>query len=135
MSVKSTLHGVFAMKRYLIELSAAFICYALSLVLASYVAGYWDLGARDPLWLGLVPMPATVLVAWVIWRNLRLMDEMQLRQQLEALAMGFACTALITLNYGFLEGIGMPRQSAFWVWPLMAVCWGLGQCIVKWRYR
>ncbi|MCG7495110.1 hypothetical protein [Thalassobius sp. Cn5-15] len=123
------------MKRYILELSVALIVYGLSFVLAAYVHGYTDLGPHYPILLALLPTPATVLVAWVVWRNLRLMDEMQLRQQLEALGIGFALTALVTFNYGFLEAVGLPRQSAFWVWPLMACCWMLSQIIVKLRYR
>ncbi|MEM8556163.1 MAG: hypothetical protein AAGF71_15225 [Pseudomonadota bacterium] len=122
------------MRRYVIELTAAFLVYGVSLVLSSYLVGYHDLGVNEALWAALVPMPSTILVAWVIWRNLKLMDEMQRRVQAESLALALAITALITFNYGFLEGAGFPRQSAFWVWPIMGTSWIFAQIIVKRRY-
>lgn len=122
------------MRKYLIELFGAFIGYAASLLLASYIVGYHDLGDHEELWAALIPMPSTILIAWVIWRNLRLMDEMQWRIQAESLALALGMTGLITFNYGFLEGAGFPRQSAFWVWPIMAVSWGFAQILVYRRY-
>ena len=119
------------MRAYLIELSFAFQAYGLSLVLASYLHGYHG-------WTGvpvsLVPMPSTLLVAWVILRNLRKMDEREKRIQGEAIGMAFVITALVTFNYGFLESAGFPRQSAFWVWGIMGASWFFAQFITKRRY-
>jgi hypothetical protein len=122
------------LQKYIIELTGAFLLYGMSLVLASYLANYHNLGVHSGIWIALVPMPSTLLVAWVILRNLRLMDEMQWRVQAESIALAFAITALITFNYGFLEDAGFPRQSAYWVWPIMALSWVLAQFIVKRRY-
>ena len=48
-----------------------------------------------------------------------------LRQRsLEGLAIAAAVTAALSLTYGFLEGASFPRQSMFWVWPVMGFTWG-----------
>ena len=60
---------------------------------------------------------------------------MQRKLQLEALAMAFAGTALITFGYGFLEGAGLPKLSMFVVWPIMAALWVIGVTVGRWRYR
>jgi hypothetical protein len=65
----------------------------------------------------------------------RAMDEFQLRIQLESLAFGFAAAAIATFTYGFLQNAGLPDVSWVWVWPVMAVCWMLGQLIARRRYR
>ncbi len=122
------------MLRYLLELTGALALYGLSLFGAAYVGAHLDPGPHSQVWVALIPLPATLLVGWVIWRNLMKMDEMQLRQQLEAIAIGFALTGLLTFNYGFLEGAGFPRLTMFWVWPVMCVSWVLGQIAVKLRY-
>jgi hypothetical protein len=122
------------LQKYILELTGAFLLYGMSLALASYLSNYHSLGAYPETWIALVPMPSTLLVAWVIFRNLRLLDEMQWRVQAESLALALAMTGLITFNYGFLEDVGFPRQSAFWVWPIMAGSWMMAQFIVKRRY-
>ena len=62
------------------------------------------------------------------------MDELQLRKQLESLAFGFAATAIATFTYGFLQNAGLPEVSWVWVWPVMGVCWMLGQLFARRRY-
>ncbi|MCW2248457.1 hypothetical protein M2352_004117 [Azospirillum fermentarium] len=94
-------------------------------------------GGLEQPWLtavALLPMvPATGLCA-VIVRQVRRMDELQRRVQVEALALAFAGTALITFSYGFLEGTGLPRLSMFTVWPLMAALWVGALLLVSRRY-
>jgi hypothetical protein len=65
----------------------------------------------------------------------RAMDELQLRIQLESLAFGFALAAVATFTYGFLQNAGLPDVSWVWVWPVMAVCWIVGQLAARRRYR
>jgi hypothetical protein len=122
------------MLRYLFELAGAFVVYGLSLLLSAYATSHLDLGQQAQLWAALIPVPTTLLVCWVIWRNLRKLDEMQVRQQLEAIGIAFALTGLLTFNYGFLEGAGWPKLTMFWVWPLMCVNWSIAQVAVILRY-
>jgi hypothetical protein len=84
---------------------------------------------------GLVPMAGAVWCCWAVLRQLHRLDEMQLRLQLEGLAVAFAGTALLSVSYGFLESVGYPRLSMFYVWPLMAVLWQIGLLLARRRYQ
>jgi hypothetical protein len=134
-SILSTWTPHMTSKRYLTELAAALALYGLMLVgsieLLTHVAiaTPW----RDAV--ALSPMVGGLAGAWVILRELRRMDELQQRIQLEALGFAFALTALITFSYGFLEGLGYPRLSMFSAWPLMAVLWVVGLVLARRRYQ
>lgn len=82
-----------------------------------------------------LPMLGCAGMVWAVLRELRRLDELQRRIQHEALMFSFTGTALITLSWGFLEVAGLPRVSAFVVWPLMGALWAIGQALAKRRYR
>ena len=122
-------------KRYLKELAATFTAYVVLLVGSIQLLSH--LAVPSP-WRDLValsPMLAGLAAPWVILRELRRMDELQRRIQLEALGFSFACTALLTFSYGFLEGLGYPRLSMFSVWPLMGALWIVGLVLARRRYQ
>ena len=62
------------------------------------------------------------------------LDELQRRIQFEAIAFAFAGTALLTFSYGFVENVGFPHLSWFFVWPIMAILWIIGLGIATRRY-
>jgi len=122
-------------KQYLKELMAALLVYgamlfgSIELLTHVSVARPWrDLVALSPM------LPAAAM-AWVILRELRRMDELQRRIQLEALGFSFAGTAILTFSYGFLEGLGSPKLSMFTVWPTLAVLWIVGLAAASRRYQ
>ena len=122
-------------RQYLKELTATLLVYgamlfgSIELLTHVQIARPWrDLVALSPM----LPAAAT---AWVILRELRRMDELQRRIQLEALGFSFAGTAILTFSYGFLEGLGYPRLSMFTVWPLLAVLWIVGLVLARRRYQ
>jgi hypothetical protein len=122
-------------KPYPRELGTALVLY-FGLLLAS---NHWlhGLPPGTP-WaeaLALAPMLGVLACCWAIVRQLRRVDEMQLRLQLEALGFSFATTALLRFSYGFLEGLGYPRLSMFYVWPLMAALWVVGGFLAYRRYK
>jgi hypothetical protein len=123
------------MARYMKELSAALALYAALLVASIELLQHVAVPApwRDAI--ALSPMAAAALMAWVMLRQMRRMDELQVRIQLEALGFAFAGTALATFSYGFLEGLGWPRLSMFVVWPLMAGLWMVGLFLARRRYQ
>jgi hypothetical protein len=84
--------------------------------------------------LSLAPIVPTVFICGVIVRAIGQLDELQRKLQLEALALSFAGTALITFSYGFIEGVGFPRLSMFTVWPIMATLWVVGVLLGRVRY-
>jgi hypothetical protein len=57
------------------------------------------------------------------------MDEFQRLRALESIAVAAAVTAGLTFTYGFLEGLGFPRLSMFWVWGITGITWGLHSCL------
>ena len=122
-------------KQYLMELSAALAVYgamlfgSIELLSHAYVARPW----RDVI--ALSPMLPAAAMAWVILRELRRMDELQRRIQLEALGFSFAGTAVLTFSYGFLEGLGYPKLSMFTVWPILATLWVVGLVLARRRYQ
>lgn len=85
--------------------------------------------------LALAPIAPALFICWVVVQSIRNLDEMQLKLQLEALAVAFAGTALITFSYGFLEGNGLPKISMFAVWPLMSALWFAGVMVGLLRHR
>ena len=123
------------MRRSFVELGASLIAYAGALVSASSLLAHMP--GSSP-WRGIVallPMIPACAAMWAILRQLRRADELQRRSQLEALALAFAGTALVTFGYGFLENVGYPRLSMFTVWPLMGAFWIVGTFISDRRYR
>lgn len=124
-----------SLPRYSKELTASLVLYCMLLVGSIELLGHVAVPSpwRDAI--ALSPMIAAALMAWVVLRQLRRMDELQVRLQLEAFGFAFAGTALATFSYGFLEGLGWPRLSMFVVWPLMAVLWMAGLALARRRYE
>lgn len=120
-------------RSYAAELGLAIIAYGLCLWLALAVMKSVP-GSAWRYVLVLLPMLPAAGIAAAVMRQIRRMDELQRRIQLEALAFGFAGTAFLTLGYGFLELAGLPSLSMFVVWPLMAALWVLGLALASRRY-
>lgn len=123
-----------ASKIYNIQLSAALVAYTLVLVVS-----IWFIKANpESIWripAALAPMIPAASIPFVVMRYLRNIDELQRQIQLEALGFAFGGTAILTFAYGFLQGVGFPQASWFWIWPIMAVLWGLGTALATRRYR
>jgi hypothetical protein len=123
-----------AARKYLKEFLAAMIGYALvlsvSIVLIQHHRHAWW---RYPV--AVAPILPGLFIVIAVVRQLRRVDELQRRIQLDAMAFAFAGTAVVTFTYGFLEGVGLPRLSSSWVWPVMAVLWVSGAAAAARRYR
>ncbi len=120
-------------RRYALELGLAILAYAGLLILSlTLLPHLTDPAARYLM--SLLPMLPGSAIAWVILRQIRRLDELQRRIQLEALGFAFALTALLTFGYGFLELAGLPRLSLFSVWPLMATLWVAGLVLANRHY-
>jgi hypothetical protein len=86
-------------------------------------------------WVAVMPIFPALGIPWAVIQVCRSMDELQLRIQLEGLAIAFALAAVTTFTYGFLQNAGLPQVSWVWVWPVMGVCWIVGQAFARRRYR
>ncbi len=85
--------------------------------------------------IAVLPVLPALFVPLAAVRLFREMDELQRQIQLEGLAFGFICAAVLTLTYGFLQNAGMPEVSWIWVWPVMGICWIIGLVAARRRYR
>lgn len=121
------------MTRTLIAFLAAFAAYVAVLIGSQHLLNGEVDGAFVRVLLSLAPMVPAIFICGVIVHVIRRLDEMQRKLQLEALALAFAGTALISFSYGFLEGAGFPRLSMFAVWPTMAALWVVG--VIQGRVR
>ncbi len=123
------------MTPYQKELAATLAVYVAVLVGSIELLNHAPVAAPWRSLLALCPMIPAAALAWVVLRELRRMDELQRRIQLEAIGFSFAGTAVLTFSYGFLEGLGYPRLSMFTVWPILAVLWVAGLAIARRRYQ
>ncbi|SDZ34711.1 hypothetical protein [Pseudomonas salomonii] len=121
-------------KRFLVEFIAIVLLYVACVVISSsFVRSMPDGAAKIAL--ALLPVIPMIAMAVSINRRLNSMDELGRKIQLEALAVAFVCTALTTFSYGFLETAGLPRLSAFMVWPIMGGVWCVATIIGTRRYQ
>ena len=121
-------------RRYAIEFSAALIGYAIVLVGSIKLLGsYGETAWRYPLALSPMVPASAALVAFL--RFFRGVDELEQRMHLEGFAFAFGASALATFAYGFLEGAGFPHLNWTFVWPVMAIFWGVGSALARKRYQ
>ncbi|GAA6132272.1 hypothetical protein NBRC116187_26320 [Halopseudomonas sabulinigri] len=120
--------------RFIYQFGLTMLAYLLSVVVSSQLLTTPH-GAFLSIAVALLPVPFLCLMATAVVRQLRRMDELGQRIQLEALGLAFVGSALITFSYGFLETAGFPRLSMFYVWPLMGSMWALGCVLGVRRYR
>jgi hypothetical protein len=118
---------------------AAMVLVSLVLYSAALVVSLtWLKAGIDGLWkyvVAVLPVLPALGVPFAVIRQCHAMDELQRRIQLEALAFGFTAAAIATFTYGFLQNAGLLEVSWVWIWPVMAVCWMVGQLVVRRRYR
>lgn len=122
-------------RRFILEFSASMIAYMVVLIGSILILNLTAIEGGWRTLVALMPMVPGAAVALSVMRQLRSSDELQRQIQLEALSLAFAGTALATFSYGFLESVGYPRLSMFFVWPLMAILWIIGGLISGRRFR
>ncbi|MGH9615225.1 MAG: hypothetical protein ACRD28_00690 [Acidobacteriaceae bacterium] len=117
-------------KQCLLALGLYAIVLLLSIdAISKFHLGWW----RIPV--ALVPVLPCLLVVRSMLAFFSRCDELQIRIHLQSLAFAFACTAILTLTYGFLQNVGFPNVNWAWVWPLMGTLWLLGQLFAKRKYQ
>lgn len=121
-------------RRFLYLFGFATLAYILSVIVSSQLLAQ-PYGMPGSVAIALIPVPFLFLMAAAAVYQLRRMDELGQRIQLEALGLAFVASAVITFSYGFLETVGFPRLSMFYVWPLMGSLWALGCVLGVRRYR
>ena len=120
--------------RYLAEMSAAFLLYALVLTVSIDVGFPMHKGIGRTLLL-VSPTLAFLLIVWAVVRQFRRMDEYGRSMSLENIAMAFGVTAGWVVTYGFMENAGYPRLSMFTVWMVMMSAWAVIFMVRCWTGR
>ena len=118
-------------RSYRKELFASLILYALVLFVSIWIAKDMENGVARTL-IALTPALPISAALWAIVRHFQRMDEYLRLWNLEIIAIAGGITALGSVTYGFLEGIGFPRLSMFVVWPVFMGSWGVLLCLRKW---
>ncbi|WP_070886543.1 hypothetical protein [Pseudomonas argentinensis] len=119
---------------FLVQFAVAMIAYTAAVAVSSVLLASLPQGSLRTL-CALIPVVPMILVAITVIRQVRQLDELARTIHLEALAIAFVGTALLTFSYGFLETAGFPRLSMFFVWPVLGTLWGLGSWFSWRRYR
>jgi hypothetical protein len=83
----------------------------------------------------LVPTAAIAGFVIVIGTAIASLDELQRRIQTEAIAIGFAGTAIICAGYGLISTAGLRPLNWALVTMVMAVMWLAGKLWTMWKYR
>lgn len=123
-------------KTYLVQFVGAMSAYVIVLTASVLtLRSYPDPDAAWRIPVALLPVIPAIVLILVFVRHLRRMDELQRSIQLEALAIGFGGTAVLTFGYGFLQGVGFPLLNWTFVFPLMIGLWGIGVAIAGRRYQ
>ena len=102
------------------------------LLLDTPVAGGWRAA------LALVPLPFFLWLLVELIRALRVMDELERRIQLEALAVAFPLSLVLFMTLALLE-IAIPLDPANWsyrhIWPFLTIFYAAGLTIARRRYQ
>jgi hypothetical protein len=117
-----------AKRRYFTEMLIVMALYVGALTIALRVGNGLEPGLAKTL-VTLLPAIPVFLMVWVISRQFRRADEFVRLRSLESIAVAAGVTAGLTFTYGFLENIGFPRLSMFWVWGIMGFTWGTHSCL------
>lgn len=113
------------------ELFGSLMLYVVVLFTSIWFAKDMADGAARTL-VALTPALPIFAALWAVVRHFQRMDEYLRIWNLELIAIAGAITALSSVTYGFMEGIGFPRLSMFVIWPLFVGSWGVLACLRKW---
>ncbi len=122
------------MKRYFLELGLSLVIYMITIFISVHLLKNIDNSSSLRAAVALLPMIPAIGICWAVIRHLRRLDEMHRKIQFEALSWAFGLTAVVTFSYGFLESVGYPKLSYFFIWPMMAIFWIIGIFVSNRRY-
>ena len=100
-------------KKYQTELFVSIFIYIVVLIVTIWFAKGMEDGLPRTL-LVLLPLIPVMGTFWAIVRHFKRMDEYIRIWTLELIAMSGGITALFSLTYGLLEGVGFPKLSMTW---------------------
>jgi hypothetical protein len=83
----------------------------------------------------LLPVPAAAVIVLIATSAFLASDELEQRTRLIGLALSFVGTLLLTLSWGFLEGVGFEPLSGFVVFGVLVALYVIGLAFAQRRYR
>ena len=94
-----------------------------------------DLSPAQQYWAAGLPLLGWILFIISIAAAIISLDELQRRIQTEAIAIGFAGTAIFVGGYALFQFGGLPDGNVGLVLFAMSFCWLIGKLWTLWRYR
>jgi hypothetical protein len=94
-----------------------------------------SLNQTQTILVALVPTAAIAIFVLSLAAAIASLDELQRRIQTEAIAIGFAGTAIFCLGFGLVDLAGVAPLNWGWVTLVMVVMWLFGKLWILWRYR
>jgi hypothetical protein len=123
-----------ANRRYALEFTLSMLAYAVVLIISIKAINH-GLPPALKLLFALLPVVPVAFVFAAIVRYMGSIDELQRRIHIESLALAAGITALLAITYGFLETVGLPRLSAWYMYAAVMIAWLVAQPFVARRYR
>jgi len=118
------------------KLILGILAYALMIALQLIILRIFELPRFAKTILALLPMVPAIWFTSALLQVVSKMDELKKKIILESAAFSLIATTLITLSYGFIEGVvGLPKISMVWVWPLIATNLIIAKLFTNRRYR
>jgi hypothetical protein len=124
--------------RYPLSLLRRTLWAATFMLLASAVYSYLldqDLSQAQRYWITALPLLGWGAVVLSIGMAIASLDELQRRIQTEAIAIGFAITAVFVGGYALFQFAGLPDTNLGLALLAMSVAWLIGKVWTLWRYR
>lgn len=125
-------HVKYANRTYQIEMAITMALYIGLLLARPWLLAHTD-GAMTAAAIKLLPAVPIWLLAFVLFRHYRRIDEFQRLKFLENLAVAGGVTAIAAVSYDFLQDAGAPRAELFWAWPIFAISWSIMGFVSEWR--
>lgn len=123
-----------ANRRYRLSMLIAMVAY-MGTLFGSITWLQHGLTGPARIFVALLPAVPVVFIFRAALRLLRETDELEARTIVESFALAGAITAMAAVTYGFLEGVGFPKLSAWWTWMVLMGSWPICRFIVLRKYR
>jgi hypothetical protein len=124
--------------RYPMALLRRMLFAATFMLLASFGYSYLldqNLSQSQQLWIALLPLAGWAALVISLGMAIASLDELQRRIQTEAIAIGFAGTAIFVGGYALFQFAGLADVNVGIVLLAMSLFWLLGKLWTLWKYR
>lgn len=124
--------------RYPMALLRRILFAATFMLLSSFGYSYLldqNLSQSQQIWAALLPLAGWVAFVISLGMAIASLDELQRRIQTEAIAIGFAGTAIFVVGYALFQFAGLANVNVGVVLFAMSFFWLIGKLWTLWKYR